>query len=290
MATRRELTNAALETYLEFGSNVPAQLAAAMRYAVLDGGKRLRPILVLAAAELFGAPGELVIPAACGIELIHSYSLVHDDLPCMDDDELRRGRPTVHKKYGEALAVLAGDALLTYGFALVAENGSVPGVAQELVVRISREIAGSCGPAGMVGGQVLDIQSEGVTIDVESLCNLHRAKTGRLITASVRTGAILAGASESDIDSVTRYADAVGLAFQIVDDLLGETGDQAKLGKPVGTDKARGKATFPALVGVDQSRATAQSLVEDAKQHMSAYGDPSRPLQGIADFVIERMN
>jgi len=290
MAARRELVNAALDKYLTFGPTAPPDIVEVMRYVVLDGGKRLRPVLVIAGAELFGAGIDLVMPSACGIELIHTYSLVHDDLPCMDDDELRRGRPTVHKKFGEAMAILAGDALLTYGFALIAENGSVPGVPADRVLCAGREIADACGPAGMVGGQVLDIRNESVELDIERLREVHRAKTGRLITACVRTGAVLAGASEAEIRAVTQYADAVGLAFQIVDDVLGEIGDEATLGKPVGTDRARGKTTYPSLVGIEAAREAARSLVADAKGYLTVYGERGAHLRDIADFIVERVN
>ena len=290
MAARRELVNAALDKYLTFGSGVPPDIVEPMRYATLNGGKRLRPVLVIAGAELFGVGGEVVMPAACGIELIHTFSLVHDDLPCMDDDDMRRGRPTAHKKFGETLAVLAGDALLTYAFVLIAEDGSIPGVSADRVIRASREIADACGPAGMVGGQVLDIRSEGMELDMERLRELHRAKTGRLISVCLRTGAILAGASETDIETVTRYADSIGLAFQIVDDVLDEIGDEATIGKPVGSDQARGKTTYPSLVGVESAQQTARSIVEEAKSNLAVYGDRGAHLCAIADFIVERVN
>jgi geranylgeranyl diphosphate synthase type II len=289
LASRRDLVNAAIDGYLTFGPDTPADIVEVMRYAVLNGGKRLRPVLVIAGAELFGGATDLVMPTACGIELIHSYSLVHDDLPCMDDDDLRRGRPTAHKKFGDAMAVLAGDALLTYGFALVAENAAVPGVTSTQTVRVSRVIADACGPTGMVGGQALDIKSEGVDLDMDGLRTLHKAKTGRLITASVETGAILAGAADDDIKAVIKYADAIGLAFQIVDDVLGEVGDKAKLGKPVGSDEARGRTTYPSLVGVEESRNMARSLVEEAKASLKPFGDRSNPLCDIADFIVDRV-
>ncbi len=288
MAARRELVNAALDTYLTFAATVPRDIVEVMRYTVLDGGKRLRPILVIACAELFGSGSDTVMPAACGIELIHTFSLVHDDLPCMDNDDLRRGRPAAHKKFGETMAVLAGDALIAYGFELIAENSSIPGVPADRVIRASREIADACGPAGMVGGQVLDIQSESVALDMALLRELHRAKTGRLITASVRTGALLAGAAETDIETVTKYADAIGLAFQIIDDVLGVIGDEAELGKHVGSDEARGKTTYPSLVGVEEAQRMARSLADDAKQWLIAFGDRAAPLCGIADFIVER--
>jgi len=290
MAARRELVNAALDKYLTFGRSVPPDIVKPMRYTVLNGGKRLRPVLVIAGAELFDVGCESVIPAACGIELIHTFSLVHDDLPCMDNDDMRRGRATAHKKFGETMAVLAGDALLTYAFVLIAENGSIPGVSADRVVRAGREIADACGPAGMVGGQVLDIQSEGVRLDMEQLRELHRAKTGRLISVCLRTGAILAGAPEPDIEIVTKYADAIGLAFQIIDDILDEIGDEMTLGKPVGSDQARGKTTYPSLVGVETAQQTARSIVDEAKAHLAVYGERATHLCAIADFIVERVS
>lgn len=289
MAVRRDLVNDAIDGYLTFGPDTPSDIVEVMRYAVLNGGKRLRPVLVISGAELFGGSSDLVMPTACGMELIHSYSLVHDDLPCMDDDDLRRGRPTAHKKFGEAMAVLAGDALLTYGFALISENAGVPGVTAQQTLRVSRMIADACGPTGMVGGQVLDIKSEGVDLDMDELRALHRAKTGRLITASIKSGAVLAGASDDEMKAATEYADAIGLAFQIVDDVLGEIGDESKLGKPVGSDEGRGRTTYPSLVGVDEAQKMARSLVDEAKGRLSCFGDRSKPLCDIADFIVDRV-
>lgn len=289
IGARRHLVNAAIEGYLTFGGGTPADIVEVMRYAVLNGGKRLRPVLVIAGAELFGGSVDLVMPTACGIELIHGYSLVHDDLPCMDDDDLRRGRPTAHKKFGDAMAVLAGDALLTYGFALVTENSAVPGVTGAHTVRVMRTIADACGPTGMVGGQVLDIKSEGVDLDLDEIRVLHRAKTGRLITASVESGAILAGADDDETKAATDYADAIGLAFQIVDDVLGEIGDESKLGKPVGSDEGRSRTTYPSLVGVDKAQAMARALADTAKDSLAPFGDRAKPLCEIADFIVDRV-
>ncbi len=289
LETRRELVNAAIDVYLAFGSETPSEIVEVMRYAVLNGGKRLRPILVIAGAELFGGDSGRVMPTACGIELIHSYSLVHDDLPCMDDDDLRRGRPTVHKKFGDAMAVLAGDALLTHGFGLIAENAAVPGVTSEMTVRVIRQIAAACGPTGMVGGQVQDIKSDGVDLDIESLRTLHRAKTGRLITASVEAGAILAGATDDEINLVVEYGNAIGLAFQIVDDVLGEIGDESKLGKPVGSDQARDKTTYASLFGIETAREMARSLVEESRATLTDFGTAAQPLLDIAGFIIDRV-
>lgn len=253
----------ALDRILAEGDTEPSILNEAMRYSVFAGGKRLRPILTIAAAEAVGGREEDVMTAACAIELIHTYSLIHDDLPAMDDDDYRRGRPTNHKVYGEALAILAGDALLTKAFEILA-GCSVPGTAGRLMLRVIGEIAEAAGARGMVGGQTLDILSEGKAVDARTLFYIHKNKTGALLRASVRTGAILAGAGEEELTALTSFAEEFGLLFQITDDILNVVGDSSKMGKPVGTDAQRAKATYPALYGLDGARKMAREGKERA--------------------------
>ena len=276
----------ALDRILAEGDTEPSILNEAMRYSVFAGGKRLRPILTIAAAEAVGGREEDVMTAACAIELIHTYSLIHDDLPAMDDDDYRRGRPTNHKVYGEALAILAGDALLTKAFEILA-GCSVPGTAGRLMLRVIGEIAEAAGARGMVGGQTLDILSE-KAVDARTLFYIHKNKTGALLRASVRTGAILAGAGEEELTALTSFAEEFGLLFQITDDILNVVGDSSKMGKPVGTDAQRAKATYPALYGLDGARKMAREGKERALAALDSFDSKADPLRLLVSYLLER--
>jgi geranylgeranyl diphosphate synthase, type II len=263
----------------------PARLAEAMRYSVLGGGKRLRPILALLAAEACGADPAEALPAACALEMVHTYSLVHDDLPAMDDDDLRRGRPTCHKAFDEATAILAGDALLTLAFEVVARHTRPPEAAAECV----RALAEGAGPAGMVGGQMADLQAEGRNDGTaEALEAIHRRKTGALLRAALRMGAAVARAPEPIARALDDYGRAVGLAFQIVDDVLDVQGDEAKLGKRVGKDSGLGKWTYPGFLGVDGSRRRARQLADEAVAALAPLGARGARLEALALDLLER--
>jgi len=286
LARQSERTNAELDRLLPDADEAPTRLHEAMRYSVFAGGKRLRPALAIAAGELAGADASHVMPVACALELIHTYSLVHDDLPAMDDDDLRRGRPTCHKAYGEATAILAGDALLTLAFRVLGEAGDLtPDRRVRLIVEIARA-AGT--PNGMVAGQSFDLEAEGAVVTEDGLRRTHAAKTGALLTASVLCGAIAGGASRALESALRAYGNAVGLAFQIADDVLDVTATSAELGKTPGKDSAAAKATFPALYGIEGSRARARALVSEAIAAIEEYGDRAEPLRQMACFVIDR--
>ena len=286
IADKAELVNQALEDYLPHKEDEQAaRLQEAMRYSVLAGGKRLRPILTLTAAELAEAQEEEVMPAACALELIHNYSLIHDDLPCMDDDDMRRGQATNHKQFGSGMAVLAGDALLTLGFEIMADIDYLPA---ERVLQATQELAKAAGNKGMIAGQVADIEAENKDISKEDLNYIHQHKTGALLKSSVRLGAILAGAEQEELAALTTYAEKLGFAFQIVDDVLDIEGDQEKLGKDIGSDQNRDKATFPALYGLEQSKKMAVDLCREAKEELSIFGEEAELLQELADYVVER--
>jgi len=281
------IVDEALHRFLPKGGELPASLHGSMRYSVFAGGKRVRPVLMLAACESVGGLLSQALPAACAMEMIHTYSLIHDDLPAMDDDDFRRGNPTNHKVYGEATAILAGDALLTEAFILLSspEEGGDP-VAR---LRVIQEIGHASGSRGMVGGQVVDMESEGKgEIDLATLSYIHTHKTGALIRASVRSGAILGGASAESLAALTRYGDAIGLAFQIADDILDVEGTTEELGKDAGSDQARGKATYPALVGLEASKARAQELVQMALDAVAPFDERAEPLRAIASYIVKR--
>ena len=286
---RRTLVDEALERVLPAEDVLPATVHRAMRYSVLAGGKRLRPILVIAGAEAVGGAAREVLPAACALELIHTYSLIHDDLPAMDDDDYRRGRLTSHKVFGEAVAILAGDALLTLAFKLVAENAALvrdPRVLRDVVA----ELADAAGTFGMVGGQVVDIESEGKTITPATLEYIHLHKTAALIRAALRVGALLAGGAPPAVEAIGDAGRDLGLAFQIVDDILDVEGSLEELGKTAGSDERKQKATYPALHGLEASRRQAKMLIERTKQRLEGFGARAVPLQALADYVVERKN
>jgi len=287
VAERRQLVDDALTATLPPEDTPPSSVHRAMRYSVMAGGKRLRPILVIAGAEAVGGKAETVMPTACALELVHTYSLIHDDLPAMDDDDYRRGRLTNHKVFGEAIAILAGDALLTYAFRLIAENASR--VADPAVIReVILEIADAAGTGGMVGGQVVDIESEGKVVTAETLEYIHLHKTAALIRASLRVGALLAGGRPADVLAIGEAGRSLGLAFQIVDDILDVEGTLAELGKSAGSDERKQKATYPALHGVDASRAQARALIARAKERLQGLGPAAVPLCALADYILER--
>ncbi|HKP86088.1 MAG TPA: farnesyl diphosphate synthase [Blastocatellia bacterium] len=287
LSRRAEEVNAWLECLVPSETVPPAELHRAMRYSLLGGGKRLRPTLVLAAGEAFGSETEDLMPAACAIEMIHTYSLIHDDLPAMDNDDLRRGRPTCHKAFGEAVAILAGDALLTQAFRVLASDA--PARNAERQVRVIREFATAAGTVdGMIGGQMADIENEGRQVDGATLEYIHRSKTGALITAPVVVGGIIAGASDEQVERLRAYGERVGLAFQIADDILDITSTSEQLGKTPGKDQVAHKATYPALHGMAASEARARELVNEAIAIASGLGVDSRILEGLARFIVAR--
>jgi len=268
----------------------PTTLHESIRYSLLAGGKRIRPILAIAAAEAIGATAPGLMPVACSLEFIHTYSLIHDDLPSMDNDDFRRGKPTNHKVYGEAMAILAGDALLTMAFDIVSRPDLMKGCDPVRQVRIIQELVFGSGTLGMVGGQVFDIQAENKDIDLPTLRNIHKHKTGMLIRAAVRMGAVAAGATERQLDDLTGYAEDIGLAFQIADDVLNVTGTREELGKNPNTDAERGKKTYPTFHGVEGARKLADDCVTRAINRLSSFGSPADPLREIARYITARKN
>ncbi len=268
----------------------PESIHRAIRYALFPGGKRIRPILCIAAAEITGGSAEDALAAACAIELIHTYSLIHDDLPCMDDDDFRRGRPTVHRVFGEAIAVLAGDGLLSLAFEVLTDANNYPDPSLPRILTVANEIAVASGTRGMVGGQVADIEAEQKREhSLKEVKFIHMNKTAKMITVSLRAGAILAGASHREIERLSLYGERLGLAFQITDDILGEIGDEKKLGKPVKRDREKNKATYPAVVGIEESRKEARKLIEEAKQALDIFEEEKCwMLKELADYVLER--
>lgn len=278
----------ALDRYLPPFDAYPPLIHQAIRYSVFAGGKRLRPALVMAGAEAVGGDPQKVLPAACAMELLHTYSLVHDDLPAMDNDDYRRGKPTSHKVFGEAVAVLAGDALLTLSFQLLAENAAGGLAGPEDVIRVIGEVAVAAGTSGMIGGQVVDVFSAGRAIDAGTLEYIHSHKTAALCRAAIRAGAILSGAKEEPLSALTRYADYLGLAFQIKDDLLDFEGKAEKTGKPVGSDLRNKKATYPLIFGIEEARAEAGRTVTEALKALEHFSSEVNFLRQAAYFAIDR--
>jgi len=288
LKARKEIVDEALDRYLPGEGTIPPVIFQSIRYSVFAGGKRIRPILCIAAAEASGGLLEVVLPAACALELIHTYSLIHDDLPAMDDDEYRRGKLTNHRVFGEDIAILAGDALLTEAFHLLSGKDLADRVPAARILTVINEISEAAGFFGMVGGQVLDVESEGKTVDLTALNHIHSRKTGAMIRAAVREGGILAGADERRLQALSEYGSSLGLAFQIADDILDVEGDRELLGKKTGADVARRKAAFPALVGLDASKKKARELVEKALEAIASFDGKADPLRWIAEFVVER--
>ncbi len=286
---RCKLVDDALEKLLPGEDELPVSLHKSMRYSVFAGGKRIRPILMLAACESVGGDIALAMPAACAMEMIHTYSLIHDDLPAMDDDDFRRGNPTNHKVFGEAVAILAGDALLTQAFIAMSSPACAAKVPPAALVAVINEIGHCAGSYGMVGGQVVDMESEGKPdIDLPTVQYIHTHKTGALIKASVKSGALLGAADEKALAALTRYGEAVGLAFQIADDILDIEGTTEQIGKDAGSDEARGKATYPALVGLPESKKRAAELVEMALESLAGFDEKAEPLREIARYIVAR--
>ena len=266
----------------------PESIHKAMHYSLLAGGKRLRPVLVIAAFEALGGDRETVLPFAVAVELIHTYTLIHDDLPALDNDDLRRGKPTNQKVFGEAIAILAGDALLTQAFILMTRSMGMESIPPECLLSATHEMAAATGSAGMIGGQVVDLESEGKPIDAETLEYIHIYKTGFLIRACIRCGGILGQATASQLNSLSQFGAHIGLAFQIIDDILDITGDEKQLGKDVGSDLTKDKATYPALYGLKESRRKAEELVEESMVCLKEFGDRADPLREIARFFVQR--
>ena len=301
---RRALVEAALERYFSSAPACPPIVSDAMRYSLFAGGKRLRPILALAAAESVATQRgaspdqacDLTLPAACAIEMIHTYSLVHDDLPAMDNDSLRRGRPTLHVVYGDGIAILAGDGLLTDAFALLAReprpepSAETDATLDARTLRVVRVVAHAAGSPGMVGGQAVDLQAAKArsTLDAEALDDMHRRKTGALIRASAVAGAVMGGAGDDTIAAIDEYARHLGLAFQIVDDMLDVSGASSELGKTAGKDAAAGKPTYPALHGLERSRRRADRCLTDAVAALESAGLAGGRLAELADWVVNR--
>lgn len=284
----RNRVEQALDRWLPPASTQPGRLHAAMRYATLGDGKRVRPVLVYAAGHALGAEPACLDGAACAVELIHAYSLVHDDLPAMDDDELRRGRPTCHKAYDDATAILAGDALQTLAFRVLCEDEGLRTNAADRL-RMIDALAHASGSRGMAGGQALDMEATGREIDLTELENLHIHKTGALILASVRLGAFACGAGDDErVAGLSRYAKCIGLAFQVHDDILDVDGKTEVLGKTQGKDVAANKATYPSLIGLEAAREMEQRLVAEAIDAIAALGEPADPLRQLARYVIGR--
>lgn len=286
LAEKKAAIDSALQEFLPAENLKPEIIHKAMRYSVFAGGKRLRPILVMASAQAVGGSPCNVVPAACAMEMIHTYSLIHDDLPAMDNDDYRRGKLTNHKVFGEAIAVLAGDALLTHAFNVLTYCSKV--FPPERVNRVIGEISKAAGTFGMVGGQVADLEAEGKVISKEDLAYIHSNKTGALFIASVRTGGILSGATEEQLEALTLYGKHFGMAFQITDDILDVTGDSVKLGKMVGSDMRNNKATFPSLYGIEESRKTVKEESRRAEEIAEALGSSAQPLGQIVRYLVAR--
>lgn len=284
----RQAVNEKLEYYLN-GSMSPSRLCDAMSYSVMAGGKRLRPVLCIAAAEAVGGRRGSVLPIACALELIHTYSLIHDDLPAMDNDQTRRGKPTCHIQFDEATAILAGDALLTLGFEILANAASqCPNGHRHRWLKATAQVASAVGFKGMIEGQMRDMALEGSVVAVDELEALHRLKTGKMIEASVGSGAIAGGASSYQRQALNSYAGHIGLAFQVTDDILNVKGDPLRLGKATGTDRLRGKNTYPSLLGLDGAEALASRLVNNALKAIDTFDNKADSLRAIAGYVIER--
>ncbi len=286
LAESKKLVDEYLGKLLPEENEEPPTIHKAMRYSVFAGGKRVRPILVLASGESLNGERSVLLHLGAAVEMMHTYSLIHDDLPALDNDDLRRGNPTCHKVFGEAMAILAGDALMTRCYQVLA---TLPGVSESTKIRIIGEIANATGTVrGMIGGQVVDLESEGKTVGPELLEYIHHSKTGALLTASVRCGALAADATATELEALTGYGSKIGLVFQIVDDILDVTSSSEELGKTAGKDAKVEKATYPALYGLDASRTKALELVESALQDIEELGEKAQNLRNLARFIIQR--
>lgn len=287
LTAKQKLINDTLEQILQDTSNT-SHVLEAMKYSLMAGGKRIRPILCLAAAEAVGGSIDRVLPSACALEMIHTYSLVHDDLPAMDNDDLRRGKPTCHIAFDEATAILAGDALLTMAFQVLSSNEIPRPEHGSMWLRVTHIIARAAGHLGMIEGQMRDIEAEGRKLSLDELERVHALKTGALIEASVHVGGILGNGSDEQIEKLKIYAKNLGLAFQVTDDILNIVGDPAVMGKSVGTDSLRKKSTYPSLLGKKQSRKLAEKLVNNALHALDIFDNKSDPLRAIAGYILNR--
>ena len=287
---QRQRVDQFLEQSLPDTLRDPEKLYESMRYSLLGGGKRVRPILTIAAAQAMGYDNDDMLPFAASLELVHTYSLIHDDLPAMDDDDYRRGRLTNHKVFGDGMAILAGDALLTMAFELCSQNEGDHGQTADQQLAIVRELAFGSGHQGMVGGQVMDIQAENQEVDLAHLQTIHSHKTGQLIRAAVRIGGIIGGASSAQLQSLTGYAEDIGLAFQIADDVLNRVGTREELGKDAGTDEKRGKKTYPSFFGIDGARQLGNECVERAVNRLESFDHQADPLRHMAAYIMMRRN
>ena len=281
---RLQLVETQLEKELKANPSLDSKLGEAMEYSLMAGGKRMRPMLLMAAADAVGRKGTDFLTAACAMEMIHTYSLIHDDLPAMDNDDYRRGKLTNHKVYGDGMAILAGDALLTLAFEVVLRQEADPAVKLAVV----REFAIAAGQSGMVGGQAMDLEAEGQKIDMGTLQQLHMGKTGALFHAAIRSGAMLAGASEEELAALTTYADKFGLAFQITDDILDVTGDEALIGKPVGSDERNDKSTYVTLTSLEEARKLAEETVAEAVAALAPLGEKAGFLRELVEYLLKR--
>ena len=285
LVARQKEVDRALDRFLPKASVTPATIHKAMRYSLFAGGKRLRPILCLAAAEACGGKSEAALPHACALECIHTYSLIHDDLPSMDNDDLRRGRPTCHKVFGDAIAILAGDALLTIAFEIACRAKKV---SRYDLREVMREIAEAAGSRKLIAGQVADLEAEGKNLSREQVRSIHENKTAALLTASVRLGAMAANAGAKQLTAVTAFGRALGLAFQVIDDILDVTQTSEKLGKSAGKDLAAKKATYPAVFGLEKSRSEARRLTKQAHRALGTLGENAHVLRALADYLLAR--
>jgi len=291
LSEKKALVDRSLDVYMPECDGPLARLVQAMRYSLFAGGKRVRPILCMAAAESVGGRAEDVLPAACALEMIHTYSLIHDDLPAMDNDDLRRGRPTNHKVFGEAMALLAGDGLLTEAFRLLCHPDFLYRLNHSVIARTVGIVAAAAGCQGMVGGQAVDMEIEGRTdVDGPLLEFMHARKTGALIEAAVVSGVVLGGGDERDVETFSVYGRKIGLAFQIADDILDVEGDSATMGKPAGSDVRMNKVTFPKVFGMVRSKAMGAKLVGEAVETLARYDERADPLRQIARYILERRN
>ncbi len=288
LQNRRNLFFSRLENIMDTPSAGSGRLIDAMKYSLNAGGKRLRPILCFAAAEAVGGCAGDCLTTACSLEMIHTYSLIHDDLPAMDNDDLRRGKPTCHIKFDEATAVLAGDALLTMAFNILASEDNSDTSNPETKLSVIGIISRAAGQPGMIEGQMTDIESEGKALEFNELAKMHDLKTGALITASILSGAILGGASKEQIARLEKYSKYIGLAFQVADDILNVTGDPELMGKATGTDSELNKATYPSLLGLEESQLFAEELIEKSIKELETFGNNAKPLIAIAKYIIER--
>jgi len=290
LSKKKAIVDKALDKLVPPAKMFPTSVHEAMRYSLFAGGKRVRPILAIAAAEALGARSSDLLPLAGALELIHTYSLIHDDLPAMDDDDFRRGRPTCHKVYGEAVAILAGDGLLNRAFEVLSDPRRTKAVPAVRLVAIIKEISAASGVLGMVGGQVVDMESEGREIDFPTLEYIHTHKTGALIRASVRVGALYAKASEKRLKALTRYGELAGFSFQIVDDILDITGKREEIGKNIGGDLKKGKRTFPSFFGLEGSRLRANEVRDKAIDALRDFDHRADPLRELAKYIVKRVN